>query len=268
MEIKNTKNYPKTVQLNMLVYGLAGTGKTTFASTFPKALLLDFENGAKYFGERGIELDVIQASKWFSMKDKLDLFGQPSKEIKGIIDQYETIIIDPIGEAMEMIINDTDAIKGSKNRQADGGLTIAGWGAVKDEMRRFIKALKNTGKNIVLIGHVEEKDDEQSIVKRPKMATKLADELVGLVDIVGYMQVINDETAEDGQKRIISVDASNNRIISKDRTGKLGKYVKPDYSYIADQLGFENGSGDAQEVEPEAKAPETSTEDDLLKEDE
>jgi hypothetical protein len=60
MDIVNTKDYPKVANLVMMVYGMGGVGKTSFAATWPKPLLLDFENGAKYFGERGIEIDVAK----------------------------------------------------------------------------------------------------------------------------------------------------------------------------------------------------------------
>jgi replication-associated recombination protein RarA len=62
MEIINTKDMKVVASFNALIYGGGGVGKTTMASTFPKPLLLDFENGAKYFKSRGIELDTVQFS--------------------------------------------------------------------------------------------------------------------------------------------------------------------------------------------------------------
>lgn len=241
MQITNTTDYPQVASIMMLVYGMGGVGKTTFAASFPKPLLLDFENGAKYFGERGIKVDVALFKNWLSAQDKV--------ELKGVIDSYETIIVDPIGEAMEKLMNDQETVKGSKYRQANGDLTMAGWGQVKKEMRNFIKWLRDSGKNVVLVAHVDEKGDEDRIVKRPMLATKLSDELITMVDIVGYMRVI---TQDGEEKRVISVDAGDDKIISKDRTGKLGKYIKPEYAYIAQVLGIET----KKEEKPKApKAP-------------
>lgn len=225
MEIKNTQDYKSVQSIMMLVYGMGGVGKSTFASSFPKPLMLDFENGAKYFGERGIKIDVAVFKAWLTLEDK--------KQLASVLDQYETVIVDPVGEAMEKLINDPEAVKGAKYRQSNGDLTMAGWGQVKKEMRNFIKWLRDSGKNVVLIAHVDEKPDEDRIVKRPMLATKLSDELITMVDIVGYMRVI---TQDGEEKRVISVDAGDDKIVSKDRTGKLGKYIKPDFAYIAGLL--------------------------------
>lgn len=240
MDIKNTGSYPKVPNIAMMVYGMGGVGKSTFGSTFPKPLMLDFENGAKYFGERGIKIDVATFKNWLTTADK--------KELAAVIENYETIIVDPIGEAMEKLINDKDSIAGSKYRQNGGDLTMAGWGEVKNQMRTFIKWLRDSGKNVLIVAHVDEKDDEGTLVKRPLIATKLSEELVAMVDIVGYMTVVE----RDGETvRVIQVDGSNSKVISKDRTGKLGKIIKPEYSYIMEQLG---GKVDAAGKEG-AKAP-------------
>jgi len=246
MEIQNTKNYPKVPTLMMMVYGQGGVGKTTFAASFPKPLLLDFENGAKYFGERGIEVDVAVFKTWPTLDEK--------RQLRDSVKNYETIIVDPIGEAMDKLM-ESDTISGNKNRQANGDLTMAGWGSVKKEMRNFIKFLRDTGKNVVLVAHVDERTDDEQIVRRPMIATKLSQELVNMVDVVGYMQIIQHGGEE---KRVIAMDAADAKYISKDRTGKFGKYAKPEYAYIKKMLNTATAAPVA-DAQPEP-APEADTE--------
>lgn len=241
MEIKNTKDYPTIASLVMMIYGMGGVGKTTFASTFPKPLLLDFENGAKYFGERGIEIDVAVFKAWPTTEDK--------RQLATLLEKYETIVVDPIGEAMEKLINDGVAVSGAKYRQSGGDLTMAGWGEVKKQMRNFVKFLRDSGKNVVLVAHVDEKMDGEELIKRPLIATKLSDELITMVDVVGYMTIVE---KEGEAKRVIQVDGTNSKVISKDRTGKLGKFLKPEYSYIAAQL---NPKTEAPKEDPKTEAP-------------
>jgi len=251
MQITNTKEYPKNASIMMIVYGMGGVGKTTFAASFPRPLLIDFENGAKYFGERGISVDVAQQKEWFTQED----FNQ----LKTVIANYDTIIVDPIGEAMQKLM-ESQSINGAKYRQGGtGDLTIAGWGEVKKKMRNFIKWLRDTNKNIVIVAHVDEKTDGDTIVRRPMIATKLSDELITMVDIVAYMGVVtkkNDESGESETKRVLFLDPSDESRVSKDRTGKLGKYIKPEYGYIAAQLGHDTAAP-VDEVKTPAQTNET-----------
>ncbi len=225
MQIQNTRDYQNVPNINMLIYGRGGVGKSTFGATFPKPLFLDFENGVKYFKQRGIEVPVVQFQNFPTKKEQAEIIAYVSKG-------FDTVIVDPIGEAMERLIKDRELISGSKNRQQDGSLTMAGWGKVKDEMRTFLKALRNTGKNLVIIAHTTEIQDSEVLKVRPLLATKLIDELIAMVDIVGYLDVI--KVSKDEEKRIIRVNPADERFDAKDRTGALPDIIKPDYKWIID----------------------------------
>ncbi len=219
MKVYNTKNTEQAKpSLVMLVYGEGGVGKTTFAATAPKPIIGDCENGAKYFGLRGIEVDVAQIESWSDIKD----FTQ-------IIKDYDTIVIDPIGELMDKLKRYMILLGDAKLVQKDGSPTMAGWGWLKKTMRDYIKRLRDTGKNVLLVAHLSEEQDEQRIVKRPKIETKLSDDLVAMVDVVAYMTVIQDG---DESKRILIVDPGSDKYTAKDRTGQLGKIIEPDFTKI------------------------------------
>lgn len=231
----------------MLVYGQGGVGKTTFAASAPKPLLIDCENGAKYFGLRGIDVDVARIGKWEDMDGIFDVIKR---------DEYETIIIDPIGELMEKLKRYMVAKGDRKLVQSDGSPSMSGWGWLKDTMRSTIKVLRDSGKHLILVAHVSEIDDEGKLVKRPMIMTKLSEELINLVDIVGYMTIVQDEGKE---KRAIFVDPSSEKYEAKDRTGQLGKVIPPDFPAIikaaqGDET-FAWSSDNAKAVEKNTKAP-------------
>lgn len=206
----------------MLVYGNGGVGKTTFGSTAPKPLLVDCENGAKYFGLRGIKMDVAKIATWSDMEGLFDIAKSG---------EYKTIIIDPIGELMEKLKRYM-VMKGDKKLvQSDGSPSMAGWGWLKDTMRSTIKILRDSGVNLLLVAHVSEDKDEEKLVKRPMIMTKISDEIVNMVDIVGYMQVVQ---VDGEEKRIIMVDPSSDKYVAKDRTGQLGKIIPPNFKDIID----------------------------------
>ena len=206
----------------LLVYGNGGVGKTTFASTAPKPLLVDCENGAKYFGLRGIKMDVAKIATWSDMEGLFDIAKSG---------EYKTIILDPIGELMEKL-KQFMILKGDKKLvQSDGSPSMAGWGWLKDTMRKTIKILRDSGVNLLLVAHVSEEKDEEKLVKRPMIMTKISDEIVNMVDIVGFMQVIQ---VDGEEKRIIMVDSSSDKYVAKDRTGQLGKIIPPNFTDIID----------------------------------
>jgi len=220
MKIINTQDPQAKPPVVMLVYGEGGVGKTTFASTAPKPILADCENGAKYFGLRGISVDVAQIQKWADMKEFYNV---------AVKNDYETIVIDPIGELMEKLM---DFMKSTGNRkllQTDGNPTMAGWGWLKQTMRQYLKLLRDSGKHILIVAHVAEKGDEDRILKRPLIMTKLSEELINMVDIVGYMTIIQDG---EESKRVILVDPTSDKFVAKDRTGQLGTIIPPDFKQI------------------------------------
>ena len=62
----------------------------------------------------------------------------------------------------------------------------------------------------------------------------MSEELVALVDVVGYMEMVkgvNQTTGETEDKRIIRVQPSE-KYESKDRTGQLGAIIEPDFKKI------------------------------------
>ena len=220
IKITKTTDPQSKPKIMMLCYGAGGVGKTTFASTAPKPLLVDCENGSKYFGLRGIKMDTAQIKDWS------DLEGLFAIAESG---EYETIIIDPIGELMEKLKRYMIAKADRKLVQMDGSPTMQGWGWLKDTMRNTLKRLRDSGCHVLINGHVSEEKDEDKILKRPMLMTKLSDEIINLVDIVGYMEVA--VTAE-GEKRVIRVDSASDKYIAKDRTGQLGKVIPPNFSEI------------------------------------
>lgn len=222
MKIINTGDPQVKPSLVMMVYGEGGVGKTTFSATAPNPLLLDFENGSKYFGLRGIKIDVCPIAKWADVRDQ---------ELINVIksDKYQTIVIDPIGEAMEKLKQHMIALGDSKLTQKDGSPTMAGWGWLKKTMRDYIKFLRDSGKHVIIVAHIDEGKDEDRMIKRPKIETKLSAEVVNMVDVVAYMTV----ASKDGEDtRVLIVDPSSDKYTAKDRTGQLGKIVEPDFTKI------------------------------------
>ncbi len=86
---------------------------------------------------------------------------------------------------------------------------------------------------MVIIAHTNSVQDGETIRERPLIATKLVDELIAMVDIVGYLDVVKDG---DTSKRIIRLNPADTRFDAKDRTGSLPEIVKPEYVWISTKI--------------------------------
>lgn len=272
MKITRTTDPQEKPKIMMIVYGNGGVGKTTFSATAPKPLLVDCENGSKYFGLRGIKMDVAKVNVWSDMQGLFEVARSG---------EYDTIIIDPVGELMEKLKRYMIERGDKKLVQSDGSPSMAGWGWLKDTMRSTLKVLRDSGCHILIVAHVSEEKDEDKVLKRPMLMTKLSDEIINMVDIVGYMEVVK---VDEGEKRIIRVDSASDKYLAKDRTGQLGKIIPPDFSEIIDACqgnktfkwsspkaleangGVEDeGEGDAPEAPKKTGAKKSSVKDKLKK---
>ncbi|MCL2480148.1 MAG: ATP-binding protein [Spirochaetaceae bacterium] len=238
MTIENTSEIKPTGNLVMVVYGKGGVGKTTFAATAPDPLILDFENGTKYLGERGFNIQVVRIQDWFKEADK--------KDLSEVIKPFKTIILDPLGEAMEKLING-NTLSGAKYRQHDGSLTMSGWGEAKKQMRNFIKWLRDSGKNIILVAHVSEEKNGEELVNRIQVATKLREEIPNIVDVISYMGV---KTLEGKQLRLLYTPRQGDLFDSKDRTGRIPVTIE-----ISEENGFQDFLSAMKPVKKEIKEP-------------
>jgi len=255
MKIINTLDPSIKPPVSILVYGMGGVGKTTFVSTAPKPILADCENGAKFFGLRGISLDKVNIESWEDIRTFASIISKNK--------DYETVAIDPIGKLMDKLITETKK-QGSRQYVAGNNLTMAGWGYVKEKMREVLDFFISSGKNVILIAHVEEKTDTDSLIRRPKIATKIAEEVINMVDVTAWMTRVTDPETQEA-KRVLLVSETDERYVAKDRTGQLGNVVEPNFSKIVSAIqGTESFSWSKKEdVKHDTKEVEQEQEQEL-----
>lgn len=217
MQIENTTEMLPDENLVLVEYGRPGVGKTTFAASAPAPLILDFENGTKYLGQRGFSANVIRLAYWLTKQEK--------QELALMLGNYKTVVVDPLGEAMDKLIESVATSGQKKFVQSDGSLTMAGWGEAKKQMKSFIKFLRDSGKNVILVSHVTEKMENNEMQYRIQIATKLVDEIPAMVDVITYLGIQTDKDT-GATRRILYTPAQGGNFDSKDRTGRIPKCVE------------------------------------------
>lgn len=134
-----------SVKRRMLLYGLHGVGKTTWAAKWPKPVLLPTEDGYHHVDVTSGPMLTTATDLWKAIKDV-------SKSA------FETVIVDSI-DWTEMIIQSELDNTGFDQSWGKGQLEVA------KRMRKILIALdecRDNGKHVILLGHAEAK-----VVERP-----------------------------------------------------------------------------------------------------
>jgi phage nucleotide-binding protein len=188
------------IKLKGLIYGQPGIGKTSLALSAPKPLLIDFDNGLRRVAKQ-YQTDSVQIESYQNLLDILT---------KENISNYETIVIDTLGKMIDRIA-DWLAVSNPKVKQADGQLSMKGWGNVKGEFQRLLKLLESKNKSAIFIAHEKEEKTGDEVMKRPDVAGSSGKDIVKELDFMGYMSM-------KGGKRTIDL-APNEAYYAKNSLG-------------------------------------------------
>lgn len=182
--VQSTQIKPKN-NFMALIYGPTGIGKTTLALSAPSPALIDFDGGITRvdaaFTPNALVAQITAWEGWSAMVSQLSQL--PS----------ETLIIDTASKMVEMIqfyVMNSDAYNYAKK-----GLkkpSVQAWGDIKQEFVGFLRGIKASGKNIVVVAQ-----EVETTITTPKGdiryripacgSDKQRTEYLQDMDLVGYM---------------------------------------------------------------------------------
>ena len=176
--IKKPNELSNDVKLKGLIYGEPGLGKTTLALSSPNPLLIDFDGGLRRVSKQH-QLDSVQVESYQNLLDIL---------LKEDISGYKTIIIDTLGKVIDRIA-DWLADSNPKVKQADGQLSMKGWGSVKLEFQKLLKLLDTKNKSVIFVAHSREEKDGDLTKMRPDVSGSSGKDIVKELDFMGFMSM-------------------------------------------------------------------------------
>ena len=220
--------------LNFLVYGDPKIGKSTFAIKGGKVLIADCEAGYRFMGLNGLEGDIAEIQTWEDM-------GELYKIAK--TGGYDVVVIDPINELLEKLmtkmkspdrngnINKRYALISGYDTTLDKNgkevsrplieLTMGGWGMIKSRFKEMLKKFRDANVNVLIVAHTKEDTHEDVTKKSPKLDANLSKDLMGMMDVIGYMRMA---TVNGEKQRIVQFESSET-YDAGDRTGILPKFI-------------------------------------------
>jgi len=158
--------------ITMLLLGFSGSGKTTFVSSIPRALLLSFQdNGASsIIGPRADRLFVPDWQTYEKVANQLRSDARAGKRL------WDTIVFDTVDEWYNILAERVVQIWNNRyNKKAESinevGKEGRGFSDAASLLERELDSLKSVGYSWHLTGHLTEKrinkGDEPTTVVRP-----------------------------------------------------------------------------------------------------
>lgn len=184
-----------------VIFGQAGTGKTSLANTANKPILIDCDKGADRAVNR---TDTLVASTW-------DDILKEEKELSN----YKTVVIDTAKAVLDDFL--TVWAEEKDYRLKTNKLKL--FGEIGTQFKSFVNRCRSLDIDIIVISHVKEEKDGDITKLSPDVTGQSKELIIRLADQIGYVSIVN------GQ-RTISFDPTDNRVGKN--TAKIEDVVIPD----------------------------------------
>lgn len=205
---------------NILIYGEAGVGKTTFAATAPRPILwLEAEGGTNSIADPE-DIDIAPVA---SLED----YREGLRYLHANPDAYKTVVIDSLSETQATILAEIM----TKTKQEDPTRDefqplFAEWGKLTGIMRTIIRAYRDVPANVIFTALTrEDKDDLTGKVRvRPRLSPAIAEETPGFMDAVMYLATSTPRKGEMGAEGV-EADEEGITIVRNALLAPTGKYA-------------------------------------------
>lgn len=208
------------VNVRLLVYGEAGSGKTSLIPTLPSPLVLSAEGGL--LSIKGADVPFIEIKSMDDLKEAYQWLTESEEAA-----QFKSVALDSISEIAEVVLTAEKKIA-KDPRQA--------YGALQDQMQMIIRAFRDLpGKHVYFSAKMEKAQDETGrILYAPSMpGNKLAQMLPYHFDELLALRVEKD--AEGVPQRALMC-ASDGLWSAKDRSGRLDAWEPADLGAVIGKI--------------------------------
>jgi hypothetical protein len=192
--------------MRVVLYGRAGTGKTTLAASFPAPLLIDFKSEEGTDSVSDVKgLRVLQAEEWDDL-EQLYWFLDSGKH------PFKTVIIDTVTQMQELAIKHILASAKKNTEEAGnwGSMSKQMWGETASLLKTWLMNFRNLPVNCVFIAQDrifnggEEADTEDGQLQPevgPRLMPSVGSTLNAAVDLIGntFIREENKRVRKDGK---------------------------------------------------------------------
>jgi hypothetical protein len=185
-----------------LFFSPPGHGKTHLLGTAQEdertspMLLLDFEGGEETLA--GLDIDMAKIRSWDDYSEAYELLTSDSKDNK-----YRSVGIDSASETHIWALLEIVKRKGPTRKEPDL-IEQGDYGVAGTQMRRLLREFRDLPMHVFYTATTKEVDERGlGKVKVPALSGQMADEIVALMSIVGYLAIQPSESEDEAIDRIL-----------------------------------------------------------------
>lgn len=166
--------------INILIYGMSGTGKTTLWSTFPGKILCVVCSGSSQPGE-------LRSVNTKENRDKIDyIVLDKASEVQEIVEhqkatgEYSTIVLDHASGLQDFCLAHRLNLTKVPEQLSWGDATMQDWGAVGIQMKTILRSLLDLDCDTVIVAQERTfNNDSDSDVLVPTVAGAMSPGVIG-----------------------------------------------------------------------------------------
>lgn len=154
---------PKIVEdLNLWIVGPSGEGKTTFESSIPDNMILDFDKSAEsVIGTKAMRVPILNYEHYMEVTQKLIDEGKAGKHI------VHRVSTDTVDEWVGMIVNQLQKEKGVADI-TEFGAQGHGWAMIRERCWSRLRELEQVGFVWSCVGHMITKTETNPVTHRER----------------------------------------------------------------------------------------------------
>jgi hypothetical protein len=193
----------------MVLYGDSGVGKTVAASTFPKPLFLDAEDGTASI--------TLEGCNSWEILEWADLYDAVKWLLENPDHGYETIVVDSLNEIQTLSMDHIIQTFPSVRRAYDSLASVSDYGKMMKDVDQMIRHLKSLPVHVVFLAQVQYKQQDTDIIQPQLVGKATSAKVCRMVDVVGHIYKIEGDSGSS--PRAVAFDQSE--YVTKDRSGRL-----------------------------------------------
>lgn len=234
--------------INLLIYGKPGVGKTFLAATadhvpeMRPVLYLNVEGGDMTLRHAAPEIRKIPEEGSLTWGQLEMIYNELARQCYNGVQPGDfaprTVILDTLTECQKMNMAQimAELLMAEPDKGWDPDIPdVRRWGKNIEQIRKWVRKYRDLPINVIMTCHEQEEKDQMTgaINHKPQLSGKLSNEVAGFFDVVTYLYV----KSEDGVPVRKLLTGAIEGYVAKDRSGNLpdvlvNPTMKEIYGYV------------------------------------